>query len=233
MILSFRLSLMMILVLTVSLGLTGVLSYIKFEKALVMVVVSRHNNTVRTVADTIETGLTLGLNLEEIQNYRNLIDQVLHQHSDLLAASLFDTGGRAVFSQVRQGVSPDLRWHADTVPDRAWSRIGAETITLGQPVTNAYGRIEGLLVLDFSRESYDRPMNDIAPFMITATLVIEAIGALLAVLLGLVLIRPFNRALDAIEATVADGHFAGDARGGNGLVAPIEAEIRSITRTLA
>jgi hypothetical protein len=233
MIFSLRLSAMLIFVLTVSLALAGTLSYVKFEKALVQVVVSRHNTTLRAVADTIETGLTLGLNLEEIQNYRHLIDQVLHQHSDLLAAQVLDTAGHPVFSQTRPEVPATLPWHSATIPTEAWNRIGAATITLGQPVTNSFGRVSGTLVLDFSRDSYDRPLNDIAPFMGEAALVVEAIGAALAVLLGLVLIRPFNRSLDAIETQVAGGLTAGDGTQADRLTAPIEDEILSITRSVA
>lgn len=232
MIFSLRLSSMLILVLTVSLGLTAVLSYVKFEKALVGVVVSRHNNTARAVADTIETGLTLGLNLEEVQNYQTFINQVLHQHSDLLAAAVFDMSGRPVFSQVREGVPPTVRWRADSIPTEPWNRIGPNTITLGQPITNAFGRASGILVLDFSRESYDRPLNDIAPFMGKAGLVIELIGAALAVLLGFVLIRPFNRSLDAIEKEVGGADTGSSTDGVDGWTAPIEEEIRSITRSL-
>ncbi|MEI8397427.1 MAG: hypothetical protein WCF85_22130, partial [Rhodospirillaceae bacterium] len=199
-----------------------------YEKALVQVVVSRHNDTLVTVANTIETGLTLGLNLGEIQNYQNLIDQVLNQHSDLLAAEVLDTAGHGVFSRVRQGVPESLQWHGATVPTTPWNRIGPDTITLGRPVTNAFARPVGTLILDFSRESYDRPLNDIAPFMIKVALVIELIGTILAVLLGFLLIRPFNRSLDAVEKEVIGDHHAAGSISANRLTAPIEEEIRSI-----
>ena len=220
---SLRVSAMLILVLSFSLGLTAIFSYVKFEKALAGVVTSRYNTALRIIADSIESGLGIGLSLGEIQNDRLLIDRAFVQHPDLLAAELLDGAGRRVFARTRAGRTIQPEWRAAAQPRQAWTGISAEAISMGLPVSNSFGQQSGMLVLDFSRQGYDEPLHDIAAFIAEACLAIGVAGAVLSLFLGQVLIRPFNVSLDALEREVAGrGHAAG---------APIEAEIRAITRS--
>jgi len=224
---------MLVLVFTGSLTLTATLSYVKFEKTLAGVVVSRQQTTLQSLVDTIEAGLNLGLSLGEAQNYDKLVDGAGDKQPDLLGAQVQDGNWHNVYTHSRPG-APVEDLPETPRAETQWTNIGAEKITLGTPLLNSFGHPAGFLVLYFSRQAYDRPLADIGRFMLRSLLVIAAIGNAAAVLMGLLLVQPFNQSLDQIEADLgeADGAQRALVRLRE-MTAPIEAEIRSIEGSIS
>lgn len=225
---------MLILVLAFSLGLTAVLSFVKFDKALTDVMLSRREATVRNLVDNIETGLNLGLSLAEIQNYRRLVERAIQEHGDLLVAEVQDTNGRRVFSHAQSGTRIFVRPGTEVPQGRAsWTSINDQSVVLGQQLVNPFGRPVGILVVEFSRHSHDQALKDIRNFMIETWGAIIAVGAVLSLLVAQVLVRPFRRSLESIEHVVgmvgtAAAEDSGSAAGIETVTTLVASEIRSI-----
>ena len=168
------------------------------------------------------------MSLGEVQNYDKLVDGAADKQPDLLGAYVQDSNGRNVFAHNRPG-TPVVDLPPLPRAEMPWNNIGAKKITLGTPLLNSFGHPAGFLVLDISKHAYDRPLADIGRFMFRSLLVIAAIGNAAAVLIGLLLVQPFNQSLDQIEADLgeADGARVDFVRLRK-MTAPIEAEIRSI-----
>lgn len=201
---SLRVSSMLVMVLTIALGLTALLSYVKFEKALSAVVLTRHQVTVRGLVDGVDTGLNLGLTLPEIQNYRQLVERAASDHADLLVAEVVDHTGRIVFSHAQADLRTGTRgWRGEVDLTPGWTRITPNSIALAEPLVNPFGQRVGVLVVEFSRRALDQALRDgLASIAKTFGLVLAG-GAVVSVLLGMAVVRPFNASLDQIEGQLA------------------------------
>jgi hypothetical protein len=194
-----RVSALLGLILAFALILTAALGYAKFQKALAGVILARQQVTTHSLADSIETGLNLGLSLAEIQNFKTLVERAAHEHPDLLLAEVVDSTGRQVFLYQSGETAPQRSWTGQPVPAAGWSRFGPHTIAIAETLDNSFGQRVGVLVLEFSRTAFDTTLADISHFTINLLLAVTGVGISLCALLGALLHRPLERSLERVE----------------------------------
>jgi hypothetical protein len=227
-----RVSALLALILAFSLMLTAALGYAKFQKALAGVTLARQQVTVRGLADSIETGLNLGLLLSEVQNLRPLVEQAARSHPDLLLAEVVDSAGRQVFQYQSSDTAIHRSWANQLVPATGWTHFGPRTIGLAEPLNNSFGQRVGVVVLEFARTGFDSTLADISKFTIDLLLTVAGGGALLCGALGLILHRPLDRTLKRMEDEMNASASGDQAISPRSITASVAQDIRAIREKL-
>lgn len=227
-----RVSALLALILAFSLTLTAALAYAKFQKALAGVTLARQQVTVRGLADSIETGLNLGLALSEVQNVRPLVERAARAHSDLLLAEVLDPAGRQIFLYRGSEAAIERSWAGQPVPATGWKRFGPQTIGLAEPLDNSFGQRAGVVVLEFARTGFDATLADISKFTLDLLLVVAGGGAMLCGGLGLILHRPLDRALKRMEGELHSSASADGSASPCTVTACVAQDIRAIRENL-
>lgn len=194
-----RVSGLVSLILLFSLSLTAALGYAKFQKALAEVIQARHQVTLHSLADGIETGINLGLPPGEVQNLRPQVERAAHDHADLLLVEVLDPAGKRIFFYQQSETPLERSWTGQKVAATGWKRFGPQTIGMAEPLENTFGQRVGIIVLEFARTGFDASLAEISKFTLDLLLAVCGCGAVLCAVLGLMLHRPLDRLLERME----------------------------------
>ncbi|MEO1105454.1 MAG: hypothetical protein AAFW98_17250, partial [Pseudomonadota bacterium] len=138
-------------------------------------------------AEAIERNMRLGLPLAELQQAAPILENTLTRAPSILAADAFSADGTTLFSTDRGAVGepvPPL-WRAAIAERRGetFEAIALGHVTLGQPIRNDFGQIEGWAAIIVDRHATAAPLSRASQFLIAAA-PITGIAALLAALVG-------------------------------------------------
>ncbi|UOM32909.1 PDC sensor domain-containing protein [Acuticoccus sp. I52.16.1] len=151
-------------------------------------------------ARTVELNLQLGLPLVELQQVDTILENAVASTPDVLAADVIGRNGVTLFSTDRGAVGEPVprAWAAAMADGRgAWKARERETVTLGQPIMNDFGQLEGWVAIIVDADRLTPPLSRTQGLFVAAA---PAIGAamLLAVLFGTLVAMRSARRVDRV-----------------------------------
>lgn len=160
-----------------------------------------------SVDRTIELNLQLGLPITELQRADAILEAAVASAPDVLAADLFGVEGETLFSTDRGAVGERVpaAWLAaieDTI-EGGWRARERETVTLGRPIANDFGRPEGWIALIVDANRLSPPLSR-TPALFVAVAPVVGGTLVLAFACGVAwyvfAVRPGQRAATALVA---------------------------------
>ncbi len=157
---STRIAMALAVILSVGLGVTGILSIQTFERTLGEFLSTRFQFVVDDVRQRIETQLDLGLELSDMQNVPLIMDAYLRDDSQILTIEVFEETGTVVHST-------DTSFVGDVVTEdwmQAWNESGdrnnwflfqRDAGVVGSLIRDSFDRDVGSVALRYSRDYLD------------------------------------------------------------------------------
>jgi hypothetical protein len=172
-------SLVVTLVVALSLFAAVALTLANFSRALSDTVQSRFAFTVENLRDNIETGLNLGLALDELRNVQRIIDTQLGRDDAIRRIVVSDTNGEAIYTAVADGAEA----------------TGRERGRIAAPLVNDFDQEVGRVEIVFAVASYRVAIDRVTGALLRNTaILVVAVGVLAALGCALIL-RPIPQSL--------------------------------------
>jgi hypothetical protein len=179
-----------------------VLTLANFSRAMEDTVESRFQFLSREVRDTIETGLSLGLGLDELTNVQAIIDERTAQDPAILRIVVRNSEGEVHFESAPPATTES------NAGDGTTGQGGAEPVERARvtdPLVNSFGQTVGTVELIYATGSYRDAIARVRESLLHYGLVIAAVCSLLAVACIALVLRNLPRTLRRIRARFADG----------------------------
>lgn len=203
--LSTRIAASLIVILIFAIGLTAVLNYYKVAESFSELARSRYSFLVLDMRDTLETAMNLGLPIRDLDNVPDLLAQQATLNSDILSIEIFDPDGTVMFGTDSSFIG-DLvadEWLAawQRSDDPVWTAPDDLGDTVGIPLHNSLGQVEGILALRYSRAPERAALAGLSVELAGWGLVIVVVSAFLAIVGVTLVLRPTRaRLIDMNEA---------------------------------
>ncbi|MCP5158906.1 MAG: hypothetical protein H6974_01345 [Gammaproteobacteria bacterium] len=193
------------------LGLAVLMNYAKFERTFSNLTQSRLAFLIQDLRDTLEFGLDLGLDPAAMANTAAILTREATQDPHILSISVFDDQKRVL----HQYQSDLLKHHPVAPLASAWLATvlqtiaktpqhvsDSETLMVGIPLVNNFGRTVGALILRYDRSFYDQELQHTLFDLIRAALLILVATSLAAWLSVWLLFRSARRELRQVGAAL-------------------------------
>jgi hypothetical protein len=210
---SFKITATITLLIAFVLSLAVLMNYAKFERTFNGLTESRLAFLVQDLRDTLEFGLDLGLDPAAMANTAAILTREAAQDSHILSISVFNEQGDILHQYQSEllshyPVAPLAPTWLETVlqttsktPQHA---SDLETLMVGLPLINNFGRTVGGLVLRYDRSFYTQELQQTLFDLIRAALLILAAASLIALLGVWLLFRDTRRELRQISVALKD-----------------------------
>ena len=185
---------------------TVALNYLKFQNLLEDYSANIYQFVVSDVRSTVEAGIDLGLPLNVLTNIQTVIDRREAQDRTILRIAVFNESGRIIFDtdRARIGETIPLAWRPAHAVSKGWRFSRGEEWIAGAPVVNNFEKEVGGIVLRYDPEVVGRKTTSILLAMTSEAVVVNGIGALLAILGVWLLVKRTRRALANSVRAIAD-----------------------------
>lgn len=160
-----KLALMIVGLIALTLGLTVLLDYAKFERAFSELAESRFAFVVKELRSTVETGLNLGLSLANMKNLEPVIERERQRDDHIVSITLFDRERILIHSAKNHAAESPLdiaalwRRSLATSADGYWRGETPSAWQVGASLTDNAGQQTGGIVLQYDHALYDRDLN--------------------------------------------------------------------------
>lgn len=196
-----------LLVCLFAIGMATFLNYFKYKSTLRQIVNTRLLVIGLGIENSIQSSLALGLNFAEIGTLQGLIEREKVADRLISAISVFDTGGRVLYStqsdRVGQAVPANWLGAATRTTSRDWFVEEPDEFTAGLALKNNFDLTVGHLVIRYARGYVDRNVSAMGVQLATISAIAFACVVLLVPLALLVILRRFERDMHALEERVA------------------------------
>ena len=162
--LSFKISIMIILILAFALLLNVFLNFFNFEKNYTNMIYSRFFVTAKDLQNTAEYGLSLGLLLPELKNIQEVINGIVNEQKDIVSIEVFNDRGQVIFATNPEGKNREVpaKWveklkEMDKEAVSEFAHNDAFVIVL--PLMNTFNIKVGALALGFSKSHIEIPVK--------------------------------------------------------------------------
>lgn len=186
-----RIATLLAVILTVGLGITGILSVQAFNRTLAEFLSTRFEFVVTNLRQRIETKMDLGLALANIENIPEMMGGYLQDDPQIFTIEVFDTTGTVLYS-TDTSFEGDLvveqwlqAWQA-TSEDGIWNLFERDAGVVGAVLRDNFNQEVGSLALRYSRDFLDNTVSAhgkrllvFAASSIVAIALIALFGALL------------------------------------------------------
>ncbi len=219
-----RIALMLAVILSASVIITGVLIMHKYERTFADFLTSQFEFVTNDIRDHIETRMDLGLNLADLQGISEDLEVYKRANEQILSIEVFDKNGTVLFSTDPSFVD-DLvseEWIMSSRMNRsrgAWSGQDRKVGVTGVPLYNNLDQYVGALALRYGLEPLQASVvaQTSRVFFISASTVIgmaliSFLGALLLLRRPLRDLRGLQSAMEDIAERRADGDALARAR---------------------
>lgn len=197
-----RVALSVLIVLATALALTVSLNYYKFDKTLSRLLQSRYEFVLSDMRNTVETLLTLGLPLAELDGINTLLTDQALRDSQITSIEIFDPSGLVLFSTDPSFVG-DLAasswmesWRGEAV---LWNTVERDGNTVGLALSNSLGQVVGTLALRYDRRSYEQSLSAMGTRLSLAGLAILLVFSVIGGLVIYYLLKPTRDRLSEME----------------------------------
>lgn len=212
-IMSTKITAMITVLIAFVLGLAVLMNYAKFERTFNSLIQSRLAFLVQDLRDTLEFGLDLGLDPAVMANTAAILTREAAQDPHILSISVFNEQGRILHQY-----QSELLKHYPVAPlTPAWLKTvlqttsktpqhasDPETLMVGIPLINNFGRTVGGLILRYDRSFHDQELQQTLFSLIRAALLILAAASLIALLSVWLLFRDTRRELRQVRIALED-----------------------------
>lgn len=229
---SFKISVILIIILFFSLLLNTFLNFFNFEKTYKDLVCSRFIVAGRDLKNVIEYQLNLGLYLHELKNIQELIDEIKSRDGSITSVEVFDENGnilfdtetekigtrvnKSVLSGSKKYIKPKGKNTGDEKPVTVMDS-GLGVIIL--PVINSYGIRVGAIALAYPENIVTGPVGRILIYLavvFTASFILFSIITLITVrIISRNLSTGFTAMKDSLENILNGGRGSYSAPGNN------------------
>ncbi len=180
-----------LLAFTVFMAVLGVIAYTlvatrTMERSAAQLAAAQFDFILSRADESIERSLHLGLSLTEVNQASAALERAMSRSSSILGADVISIDGTTIYSTDRGALGepiPDLwRIAIDDRHDDLWLAESFEAVTMGRPITNDFGQIEGWAALIIDRDALSAPLSE-APRtfqMMLPAIILVALGALVA-----------------------------------------------------
>lgn len=194
-------------ILSVGLGITGVLSIQTFERTLGEFLSSRFEFVVNDIRQRIETQLDLGLGLSSIQNIPESMGVYVRGDPQIFTIEVFDDSGTVIHST-------DTSFEGDLVTEewmQAWRESGDEGVwallqrdagVVGASLRNSFDQEVGSVALRYSRQFLDDSVMNRGSNLLAAGVVVVLVTLILALIGSLLILRRPLRDLADLDASI-------------------------------
>ncbi|NYZ17581.1 hypothetical protein HL658_33985 [Azospirillum sp. RWY-5-1] len=131
-------------------AMTVALAYLKFERKLIDVTISRLSVVAEEVRRKSEYGLTLGLDLAEMADLQGVVERAAEGSAEIESVAVVADDGAVVFSSDRAelGSAAALPWGEPTASSGPMQHaVAGARVTVGAIVRNSFGQTVGQVVL--------------------------------------------------------------------------------------
>lgn len=229
---SFKISIILIIILFFSLLLNTFLNFFNFEKTYKDLVCSRFIVAGRDLKNMIEYQLNLGLYLHELKNIQELIGEIKNKDDSISAIEIFDENGdilfdtdtkkigtrvsKSVLSGSKKYIKPKRKNTGDEKPVTVMDN-GLGTIIL--PITNTYDKRVGAIALAYPENIVTKPVGRILIYLavvFTASFILFSIITFITVnIISKNLSAGFTAMKDSLENILSGGKGNYSAPGKN------------------
>lgn len=176
---SFKISIILIIILFFSLLLNSFLNFFNFEKTYKDLVCSRFIVAGRDLKNMIEYQLNLGLYLQELKNIQELISEIKSKDKSITAIEVFDENGNILFdtetnkigTQVNKNILSGAKKYVKTKGKNAADEKPVTVMDSGNgviilPVTNSYDIRVGSIALAYPEYIVTKPIGRIFIYLV-------------------------------------------------------------------
>ena len=181
---SFKISIILIMILFFSLLLNSFLNFFNFEKTYKDLVCSRFFIAGKDLKNIIEYQLNLGLYLQELKNIQELIDEIKSKDKSITAIEVFDENGNILFdtemnkigTRVNENILSGAKKIVKIKGKNASEEKPVTVMDSGQgiiilPVTNTYDIRVGSIALAYPEYIVTKPVGRILFYLAVAFVV--------------------------------------------------------------
>lgn len=219
--------------------LAVLLASLKFERKLLDVTTSRLAVVAEEVRRRTEYGLTLGLDLAELEDLGAVVARAAAEWGEIDWVTIAGENGQVVFSSDTGSVGgkAPVTWAKPAANEGALrNRVEGDHLYIGAPVRNSFGQYVGEVVLRAALKPMRVALAGVRTELRLATGATVGAAALLTLLAVFVTVRLSHRVRDDAGAEGLDGTHAGMLAAAGPRVAlaaaAVEAELEAIGRLL-
>jgi sensor histidine kinase regulating citrate/malate metabolism len=219
---SFKISLILIIILFFSLLLNTFLNFFNFEKTYKDLVCSRFIVAARDLKNMIEYQLNLGLYLQELKNVQELINEIKARDASITEVEVFDENGRILFdtradkigTQVNKNVLSGAKKYVKAKGKSGSDEKPVTVMDSGNgviilPVTNSYDVRVGSIALAYPEHIVTKPVGRIllylAVIFAAAFLLFSIITFITVNIISKNLSSGFISMKDSVEGIIREG----------------------------
>ena len=184
--LSGRVTLTIFVIVLVSLMLSAVLNYLKFEKVLKRNEHARYEFITHDLRSVTEDSMRIGLPLSALRSTQALIDRRRAGDRYIAQITVFDEAGNRLYDTDRSVVAAVPKIWRQAAVRPPGSGVGPGGPVIIEPLVNNYGRTVGGLALRYSEVGLRRTMQGIGVILEQAVLE-AALPSMVVLALGLAL----------------------------------------------
>lgn len=210
---SFKITATITLLIAFVLSLAVLMNYAKFERTFNSLTESRLAFLVQDLRDTLELGLDLGLDPAAMANTAAILTREAAQDPHILSISVFNEQGDILHQYQSELLSDDpvaplaptwLETVLKTTSKTPQHASDPETLMVGIPLINNFGRPVGGLVLRYDRSFYAQELQQALFDLIRAALLILVAASLIALFGVWLLFRNTRRELRQVSVALKD-----------------------------
>lgn len=180
-----------LLAFTVFTAVLGVIAYTlvatrTMERSAAQLAAAQFDFILSRADESIERSLHLGLALGEVNQASSALERAMSRSLSILGADVISVAGTTLYSTDRgalgEPIPDDWRIAIDDRHEEMWLAQSFDSVTMGRPITNDFGQIEGWAALIIDRAALSTPLSE-APRtvqMMLPAIVLVALGALVA-----------------------------------------------------
>ncbi|MCP3671337.1 MAG: hypothetical protein GY814_13065 [Gammaproteobacteria bacterium] len=177
-----------ILIAAIATGLSAFLNYGKFQRTFTDLESSRFTFALNNIRNAMESGLDLGLALENLTN----------KDPQIMLIVIFDDEGKIVHLTGNSKIKkvPQAWAHEMTLtPGKVWRANEPETLVLGMPLVNNFGQIIGGVALRCDWSEQIALLKEMATNLIFGAALITAFTAFITLIMVSFLVQRTQKAL--------------------------------------
>jgi hypothetical protein len=196
-------------------GMAAFLNYFKYKSTIGSIVMSRVLVVGRSIENSIQASLSLGLQFTELGTLPGLMEREKAADGLIRGIDVFDDTGQVIYStepsRVGQRVLRAWTESAERAKTTEWTSEAPEEYVAGISLKNNFDLTVGYLALRYSRDYVDRAAAKAARELSLAALAAFLGFALVAPLALIVVIRRFEQDLKLLEFATSRLESAGAA----------------------
>lgn len=194
-------------------GMAGLLNFFKYRSTANRLVTERLVVTGKSVEDSIQSSLALGLQFADIGTLPGTLDRESATDKLIQGIDIFDINGQLLYSTDRLRASRPLpaAWLAAArkAGNQNWIVEDDLEAAAGFAVQNNFGQIIGYLAIRYSGDQVRDAAYAVGRALALSTLGVFLASALLSSLAVVVVMRRLNRDVLAAEAVLRSGEVTG------------------------